>query len=829
MSRTREPSQKVIFSSGGMTLPNIPRIAADEKSRQKYLSEYDKYEPELHRHHLGAADTTNTIGLKDVPAEFDRTVPSLSGPTEAELEYERAREHRKTHALRRGYRGGAAAADSETAAPVPRRSLAPPPQPQPLLEMGSEEPLPPLQRASPSASRPSSAAAVAAAAPAAEDSALPTTDDADATRAPAAAAAVVVVVDPAAPAPAAAPAPRPPSARGRPGPLADSTVAGSHPRAHTAPSLKVPPTANRLGQRTGPSSAAPTRVPRPRSRPPPQPVRFSAPAVVTPPTLRRPRTAMGTREAPTAESTARVLRVLLDPPQQFASSLRLNLSFCDLGWLRDGQPAPHHLTTVANYSGDDAASPHFRINSPRSVIALLENGVQPKDWNPNTAAASAAAALSALGTTTPDTAAVQAEVREHRRAHVQAQRDALRHTLQDTYALLCARAPLNEIVDWYRRLRQADMEVNVALEEEEQQSLATAVRLRQERQRRVFETNKLRMMRQVQQAKEMQERQDASDQRKVQAEAEAEEARQRKALEEQEGRRQQLARLEAHRAERQRREEAYREQLQARLSKAELRNVERAAARERQLRAVQEQREAQEAERLRRLARNTALLEEQAATQEQRRLEKDAKLEQLRVTREARLVEEHRVLVAKQQRAAQLREEARQRAVEAEEAVRQAAMQRQQHADERLREFHLRRQQEAAERAAVEAAHYDRIDEVRAQAFAKEEQFKATVEEKLQQHEDLYRQSRSRQVADIMWRREADWEAEESKAYAVLQMQRIVEFKKLHTVVELLEKRKVANAIVRQRELVCEQAMRDRDSLRLERDALKRRVTSSLL
>ncbi|KAG5464174.1 hypothetical protein LSCM1_00354 [Leishmania martiniquensis] len=796
MSCVKEPLHRLAF--GSITLPNIPRIAADEKSRQKYLSEYEKYEPELRRHHLGAAETTNTIGLKDVPAEFDRTVPSLLGPTEAEQEYERTRESRKAPPLRKGYRGASArtshVAVTDTLTPAARKSIS-----LPLSQVPQSDEGPP-QVVTPTNSRPSSAVstpATASAAPEAGEEAVGLDPvKADGTRESAAA-----VVE-------AAPAriPRPPSALPKRKPPTVATP-GSQPRARTAPSLKPPLATGRLGQRDGASSAAYARVAKPKLPQPDRPLRAASPT-----------TAHG------AESTARLLRVLLNPPPQYTASLRLDLSFFDLGWLQSGQAAPHRLTTLESRFSNKEVSPRFRINSPRSVITLLEKGASPEDWDPPSGVFSSAA-ISSPTCVTQDIAAVQTEVCAHRRAYVQAQRDALCRSLQDSYSALCARAPLDEVIRLYRRLSEADT-LTFTMREEELLPLATVVQQRQERQRRMFESSKNRMMREVQRAKELQEQEDAAVQRKLQAEAEAEEERRRKALEEQEARRLVQARLEAHHAERQRREEVYRQHLQARLERAEARKAERMAARERQLQAIQEQREAREAERARRLERKTALLEEQAVAQEQKRREKEATCEQLRAMREARIAEEHRALVEKQQRAACLREEARQRAAEAEEAMRQAALQRQLDAEERLRELQARRKEEAVERAAATAAHHERLNEIRSQAVAKEELLKATHLERYRQEEERHRNARSRQLADIMWRREAEWEQDETKAYLMLQLQRIAEFKKLHTVASLLEKHKAACTVVRQRELICEEAMRAREKLRAERDALKHLISS---
>lgn len=71
-----------------MVLPNIPKMT-DDKNKIKYMTDYEKYEAELLKHHLGNPESTITMGLKNIPVNFDRTVPSLDEPTAAEVEYER--------------------------------------------------------------------------------------------------------------------------------------------------------------------------------------------------------------------------------------------------------------------------------------------------------------------------------------------------------------------------------------------------------------------------------------------------------------------------------------------------------------------------------------------------------------------------------------------------------------------------------------------------------------------------------------------------------------------------------------------------------------------
>lgn len=67
------------WSAKGNTvaLPNIPKMS-EEKGKMKYLTDYDKYEGEFLKHHLGNADSSYTLTLQNVPAVFDRQIPSAT-------------------------------------------------------------------------------------------------------------------------------------------------------------------------------------------------------------------------------------------------------------------------------------------------------------------------------------------------------------------------------------------------------------------------------------------------------------------------------------------------------------------------------------------------------------------------------------------------------------------------------------------------------------------------------------------------------------------------------------------------------------------------------
>jgi hypothetical protein len=825
-----------------MQLPNIPRLTADEKSRFKYISDYERFEPELRRHHIGTAETTNTLGLKDVPADFDRTVPSLSDPTRAEVEF--ARQHpRRACSAKRHAEGGpsavsiAAAGIYIAANPTPPSATAatgtkggsllfttPPPRIQ-QCEGGNDEHRPPsAQKASLDGSSPTvnkellsvSAAVPLSDVPEVAPSAGVATAGASAAAIAEAAAAKTPVAEKdlaatsRAPRFPAAASPKPSELKKTP---ADAKMSMSLPQMRSALPFTKLTTAQQHAARSDSKSA--TSIRRSSAR---RAQRMYSPPSPTP--------------APRSTSvveTARLLFVLIEPPPQYVTSLALDFSCFDLGWMRNEAAPPRHLTTIANYSGAaGAANPPAKINSPRSVLTLLEHGASLKDG------AMSDTGINNYSSSDPVDAGVgcasahlRAELQQHRRAHLQEKQKVMREALEKSYAARCSRIPLDELVDCYRQLRRANLHSDAAIDEAEKATLSTAVLQRQERQRRVFETNKMRMLRQIQKAKELQERQVAAERRQRQAEAEAEEERRRKAAEEEMARHLQQERFEARRAEREQREEAVRMELQSRMMQAEARNAERAAARKRQQRALQQEREAQAAERARRVERNTAVLGEQAALQQQRRLEKEKKMEKLRLAREARRAEEQRLQTEKQQRAAQQRDEARQRAALTEEAVRAVALERQTQAEARLQDFYARRREEAVQRAAAEVEHQKRLESARAEAYAKEEQFKTFIREKLQQHEERYQDTRVRQLAEIAWRREAEREEQEDKAYAVLQLQRKAEFHKLQMVVDLLEKRKAADAVIRQRDLVCEQAMRDRERLREERDTLKMQLANS--
>lgn len=782
--------------SNAMLLPNIPRLNADEKSRFKYISEYEKLEPELRRHHIGTAETTNTLGLKDVPADFDRRVPLMSDPTRAEIEF--GRQHTgRARSAKKVASGGTAGSTKGTAAATalfPSEAAAAPKRGTTQSNSPSSTQQP-QQRLSAAEIRPSSGRRASQEGPLPRENKEP-------------------LLFLAATAAAAGTAAAFPSALSKKlvAAAADAKVPMSIPRLRSAP---PPPTKTTAQRSTSLPDKKAFKAPRCDS------VRRASTTPAPPP-------APPARSLTSAEEVARVLCVLLDPPPQYVSSLDLDLSCLDLEWLRNGAATPRHLTNITNYcDGLDAGNAPLKVNSPRSVITFLEHGVSLTDWVEDDADSNAHRGDCAGDSSGSVSTRLRAELQQHRRAHRQAQRRAACAELEKSYLAFCSQVSLQDVLACYRQARRASLNSNAAIVAQEIAAVSTAVIQRRERQRRVFETNKMRMLRQVQQAKELQERQEAAEQRQQQAELDAEEERRRKATEEETARRLQQERLAARRAEREQREEAAWRQLQSRMVKAEARNAEQVAARERQRRVLQEEREARATERAQRVARITATLEEQAARQDQKRLEKERKVAEMRLAREARLAEEQRLQTEKHQRAAQQRDEARQRAAEAEEAARAAALERQAQVETRLQGFYGRRRDEAAQRAALEAEHQKRLEEARAEAYAKEAQFKRATQEKLVQHEERYQDTRAHQLADIAWRRAAEREEQEDKAYVVLQLQRKAEYQKLYTVADLLEKRRAANAVTQQRNLICEQAMRERDKLREERDALKKQLASS--
>lgn len=459
------------------------------------------------------------------------------------------------------------------------------------------------------------------------------------------------------------------------------------------------------------------------------------------------------------------------------------------------------------------------ITSPRSVLVLLRSGVAMEDLQATVEPSDLEAATQPLMGKRPD-AETQKAVLQRLTQQRRAQSEALLNALVREYNSFCSQVQLDSLIAAYHRVVEEEKQ-QVTISEEDQASMATAVLLRQERQHRVFESNKIRMLREVQQAREAHDRHVIAEERHREAEAEAELLRTTKAKEREEQRQRQQERLEARREEREAREEVYKQLLEERLTKASERSDERARARERQVQARHAQRLAREEERQRRISRNMAVVAEQAVALEKKREEKDARLVELRQEREARLQEEHTVLHEKQARAARQREEAKARAQDVEDQLRIASEEAFHAAEVRYEEFRAHRQEAVAERTAREAQHQQRLEELRDDLFKKYDSIRTATIEKHRRCEENWVATQKERLVNLMWKRETELEQARMKTYSIRQQQRVAEFQKLQTVVNLMAKRRAADVVVRQREVIYEQAMRDRVVLREERETLK--------
>eukprot|EP00672_Neobodo_designis_P015256 CAMPEP_0174845072 /NCGR_PEP_ID=MMETSP1114-20130205/11500_1 /TAXON_ID=312471 /ORGANISM="Neobodo designis, Strain CCAP 1951/1" /LENGTH=591 /DNA_ID=CAMNT_0016079319 /DNA_START=76 /DNA_END=1847 /DNA_ORIENTATION=+ len=115
MSKAAKEDKNAVMKP--VALPTLPRC--DENNRAKWVSEYDKVEAELLKTHVPGSGTT-TLGLRQIPATFDRTIP----PPDIETEGDERRRRRAAGIPRArttdpgASAGGPSAPDSPYGSPV---------------------------------------------------------------------------------------------------------------------------------------------------------------------------------------------------------------------------------------------------------------------------------------------------------------------------------------------------------------------------------------------------------------------------------------------------------------------------------------------------------------------------------------------------------------------------------------------------------------------------------------------------------------------------------------------------------------------------------------
>eukprot|EP00796_Vickermania_ingenoplastis_P008217 gene8217-5741_t len=827
-----------------MVLPNIPKMT-DDKNRIKYMTDYEKYEPELLKHHIGSADTTTTIGLKNFPAEFDRTVPSPTDPTVAEKEYDKYIAQRNARRRKKHFPAPTLKPSVTITKPKLKETAVVSSSPQPSLEPrnstpGKEHLLEPA------------ASDITAATPSAGAGVPPILAEAAA----ASPGAAVVLHTPTS-------VSRPQRMMRGPGKLStDVTRSGSSVLSKTSnrstpqeePMHKMPlpesAAASSTQARRSPSASTrqpsasssrsvphPSRPPKPTSsfRQPSKPAARSPPRAPPRPVVlddREPTKSLTAEEVqkylaencPTSpraiavepanvgediNECADMLRVLVNPPQEFAASVKLDLRGMDIDWIAEKRRRPGQLTTLQNWQSMTPANGVPKITSPRSVLVMLRNGVSTSDLK-----------LSLPKDDDyllPQDPVLRAAVKRYRMEREKVRRDTLSELLLSDYLSLSSQFSQSELI--FAVNKPPDVAEKIP-------AMPTSLLERQERQRKQFEINKMRLSREQELAEAVEAKRLIAEERKQRAVEEQRAAMEAKAKAEEEQRKMQQRRLEEQKRKLQEMEKLAMENLRQRQELAEKRNEERALAQAQQFEERQKIRHEKEAERQRRFAHVARMREEQAAMVLQKREEVEQKLAQIEESRRLQAEEEKKLLREKQLKVKEARREAARRAAEQEEKIRQAALEKQQQVELRIQKFIESREEQAQRRAEEERMKTSRRREAFESAILQEEELKKVTEAKRLEHELRYGKVQTEKTLSMTLHREREREELASKAATIRMMQRVQEFKKLQTVAELIEKKRVAEHLEKQRADILARSIAERDKMNLEKEALRHKLES---
>lgn len=838
-----------------MVLPNIPKMT-DDKNRIKYMTDYEKYEPELLKHHIGNAETTTTIGLKNVPAEFDRTVPSPSDPTVAEVEYEKyvalrnaRRKKKRFHASTPG--------DIVVTKPKPKVSVTVPSSPAPAA---SSTPAADWQStpAKGSADHSADGTASGEAAPGAGATVVPpiSTD----LKVSSASDTKVVLHTPTS-------VSRPQRKRGGsksetkqatpasktvPEPVLKPSISNSTFTHDAGRPLSETSSASRMsGAQSKGFGAASSKLPAvhsiPVKKPATAPSGFSARRVHSSPTrastppkgspprepIKPPKKEMSAEEVqkylaencppgPTvtkiepaslgadAAECADILRVIVDPPPEYAASVKIELKGLDIDWIVEKRRRPNQLTTLQNWQSMTTPNVAPRITSPRSVLVLLRNGVSTNDLRPHLPKDD--------DVLLPQDPELRAAVKRYRIDRDKVRRDELNELLLTDYVNICSKFSQQELILAVNKPPDLSEKANV---------LPTSLLERQEKQKKQFEINKIRMSRANELAESVHQKRVAAEERRLRAEEEMRENLEAKAKAEEDARKMQQQRLAEQKRKLEMMERVALENLKQRQALAEKRNQERLEAQERQFQIRQQIRKEKEEERQRRFARAALMQEQQAELVMKKREEIERKLAEIEEIKRQKVEEDQRLLKEKQMRVKQARKEAAKRAAEQEEKIRQAAMEKQEHVQQRIERFLEAREMEAQQRAEMEREKSMRRREAFQHAQEMQEEFKVLTAEKRQQHEVVYQGLVEQKQLMLTMHREQEREEMANKASAIRMLQRVEEFKKLGTVAQLIEKKRIAEHVEKQRQEILAKSLLERDKLNAEKAELRQRLESA--
>lgn len=513
----------------------------------------------------------------------------------------------------------------------------------------------------------------------------------------------------------------------------------------------------------------------------------------------------------TLSECADLLRVLIDPPKEYAASVKLDVKWFDIDWVVQKRRRPVQLTNVQNWQHLHHSVDQLpRLTSPRSVLALLRNGICAQDLTVEE--------KKEEDVRLPQESSVRTAVQNYRREREKGRREELVDFLLNDYLSICSKFSQQDLIS----------AVNAPLDLAEQEDVrrSTSLAERQKKQQKQFEINTVRKERMTELAEKLHAKRKAAEERRRKAEEEQREALEAKVKSETEARRAQQFRLAEQRRKLEEIEQKNLENFKKRQELAERRNKELLLAQERQFELRQQTRKEKEEQGRKRFAHIALLQEKQAIEAQQKRKlaeEKTAKMEEMR---QMKAMEEKKLLKEKQARVKEARDDASRRAATQEESIRKAAVQRQKDVELRLSHFMEVRNAQAVKRADAERVKMVKRMEARSISKHAEEEFKRQTEEKQAKHMEIYFELENKKLLDLTLSREKQREEMDSKAFAIKKLQRMEEFKKLRTISKLILKRKVAEHLEQQRAKLLEASLEERDKLYTEKQDLRERLAA---
>lgn len=525
------------------------------------------------------------------------------------------------------------------------------------------------------------------------------------------------------------------------------------------------------------------------------------------------------------EKCSRLLDTLLNPQPQFRTSFRLQLEGVDLCWMWSytADRAPQSLLTLETFREDavsnvDGCVKSVVINSPRSTLVMLRNGVSVKEILPRTS----------QSFLTPEVSDESAAVFFK---HFEDRRRALVTSLRQEYRDVCAAVSLHDLIPRVlarRRTRLSDtvspsraasrVDNNDACDS----SFAIHRRAKLEQQ---ASRSKQKLQRQLEQMKLFQ--------------AEMEEAE----------RRRQLSDENHHRKTEEMKREAIERAAAAAKKLEELRAQTNSLNMTFAQQAEEKRRKLEEKEEKKKLIL-AAQREQHKLHAEQKAQEKQRRIEQSRLALQSLDQDTLKRLEEKEMRAAAMREERRKKKeAEQEEAhsLQKKAEQQRLEAKERARQLEANALKKAEEREQHAAAKLEAFHEAQkrhrdlAQETEKEKERKrlAAVERansmvaqrvslllsRRSEHESHMRSASEMRRLEEQRNRDLAQTDLDDKRFLLQRQNKASEFKKLLQCTTLVEKQEVTERIFSQRDQLKEAAARDREILRRQREELSKMMT----